>query len=174
MLSLDHRHPLFAWAWGESGLSLEDVVILIRLPLRGAALFDPDKFSRVDQENIVELKRLRKLAQSGPRFTAQGVRKEAAGNAKKTSFASWIRFFFKDFQPAKTVIPREARDFVAGPHYQQWLYMARFFAFFISYFVLPDYPADSPSPAVFLLAILLVRGEPIALAPCSWGHSIAS
>lgn len=60
----------------------------------------------------------------------------------------------------KSVIPGEARDFIEGPHYQQWLYMAGFFAFFLSYFVLPDYPSDSPSPAVFPLAVLLARGEP--------------
>lgn len=69
----------------------------------------------------------------------------------------------------KSVIPGEAWDFIEGPHYQQWLYMAGFFAFFLSYFVLPDYPSDSPSPAVFPLAVLLARGEPIALAPLFLG-----
>lgn len=69
----------------------------------------------------------------------------------------------------KTVIPREVRDFVEGPNYQQRLYMAGFFAFFLSYFVLPDYPLDSPSPAVFPLAVLLTRREPIALAPLLLG-----
>lgn len=56
-----------------------------------------------------------------------------------------------------------------GPHYRQRLYMAGFFAFFVSYFVLPDYPADSSSPAVFPLAVLLARSEPIALAPLFLG-----
>lgn len=64
-----------------------------------------------------------------------------------------------------TVISGEARDFVAGPYYKQRLYMAEFFAFFLSYFVLPDYLADGPSQTVFLLVVLLARGEPIALAP---------
>lgn len=41
--------------------------------------------SLVDQQDVTELKRLGKLAQWGPRFTAQGVRKDAAANAKKTS-----------------------------------------------------------------------------------------
>lgn len=85
------------------------------------------------------------------------------------SFASWIRFFFKDLQPARTVIPGVPRDFVGGRNYQQRLYMAGFFAFFLSYFVLPNYPADNPSPAVFSLAVLLARGEPIALAPLFLG-----
>lgn len=43
--------------------------------------------------------------------------------------------------------------------------MAGLFAFFLSYFVHLDYPVDSPSAAVFSLAILLARSEPIALAP---------
>lgn len=120
----------FAWAWGESGLSLEDVVILTRLSLRGASIMDLANLSREDQENVAELRRLGKLAQFGPIYTAQGVRKSAAANAKKTSFASWIRYFFKDLQPAKTVVPGVERDYVAGPQYKQWLYMAGFFCLF--------------------------------------------
>lgn len=61
------------------------------------------------------------------------------------------------------------RDFIAGPHHGQRLYMAGFFAFFLSYFVLPDYLVDSPSPAVFSLAVLLARSEPVALAPLFLG-----
>ncbi|KAI8543005.1 hypothetical protein RHMOL_Rhmol08G0185200 [Rhododendron molle] len=106
-------------------------------------------------EDVAELRRLGKLAQSGLRFTAQGVRKDTVANAKKTSFASWIRFFFKDLQPAKTTILGMPRDFVAGPYYEERLYMAGFFAFFLSYFVLPNYSADSPPPAVFSLPMLL-------------------
>lgn len=148
---------------------MEDVVILTRLSLRGVSLFDLNKLSLADKQDVAELRRLNKLAQSGPRFTTQGVRKDVAANAKKTSFAIWIRFFFKDLQPARTVIPGVPRDFVGGPHYQQRLYMAGFFAFFLSYFVLLDYQADNPSPAVFSLAVLLACGEPIALTPLFLG-----
>ncbi|KAE9465168.1 hypothetical protein C3L33_02948, partial [Rhododendron williamsianum] len=149
--------------------SSEDVVILTRLSLQGTSILDLANLSRKDQENVAELRRLGKLAQSGPIFTAQGVRKSAAANAKKTSFASWICYFFKDLQPAKTIVPGAERDFVAGPQYKQRLYMAGFFAFFLSYYVLPDYPVDSPSPAVFPLAVLLARGQPVALAPLFLG-----
>ncbi|KAE9445895.1 hypothetical protein C3L33_22217, partial [Rhododendron williamsianum] len=159
----------FAWAWGESGLSLEDVVILTRLSLRGVTLLDLNNLSLADQHDVAELRRLSKQAQSGPRFTAQGVRKDTAANSTKTSFASWIRFFFKDLQPARTVAPEVPRDFVAGPHYGERLYMAGFFAFFLSYFVLPSYPVDSPSSAIFPLALLLARGECVALAPLFLG-----
>lgn len=108
----------FIWAWGESGLSLEDVVILTCLSLREVSPLNLDGLSPTDQQDVAELRRLGKLAQFGPRFTAQGVRKDSATNAKKTSWPSWIRFFFKDFQPAKSVIPGEARDFIEGSHYQ--------------------------------------------------------
>ncbi|KAE9446002.1 hypothetical protein C3L33_22095, partial [Rhododendron williamsianum] len=130
----------FAWALGESGLSLEDVVILTRLFLRGVTLLDPNNLSLADQQDIAELRRLGKLAQSGPRFTTQGV-----------------------------LVLRVPRDFVVSPHYVERLYMAGFFAFFLSYFVLPGYLADSPSPAVFLLALFLARGECVALAPLFLG-----
>ncbi|KAE9465282.1 hypothetical protein C3L33_02812, partial [Rhododendron williamsianum] len=132
----------FAWVWGKSELSMEDVVILTPLSLRGASILDLAHLSREDRENARELRRLGKLAQFGPIFTTQGVRKSTAANAKKTSFASWIRYFFKDLQPTKTAILGAARDFVT---------------------------ADSPSPAVFPLAVLLARGEPVALAPLFLG-----
>ncbi|KAE9467466.1 hypothetical protein C3L33_00633, partial [Rhododendron williamsianum] len=66
-------------------------------------------------------------------------------------------------------VPGVARDFVTGPHYGQWLYMAGFFAYFLSYYVLPDYPIDGLSQAVFPLAVLLARGQPVALAPLFLG-----
>ncbi|KAI8572930.1 hypothetical protein RHMOL_Rhmol01G0239200 [Rhododendron molle] len=113
--------------------------ILTRLSLHGVSSLNLDNLSVVDQRDVTELRRLGKLAQWGPRFTAQGIRKDAAVNAKKTSKPSWIRFFFKDLQPTRTVIPGDARDFIEGPHSKQWLYMAGFFTFFLSYFVLPDY-----------------------------------
>lgn len=47
--------------------------------------------------------------------------------------------------------------------------MAGFFTFFLSYFVLPDYPSESPSPAVFPLAVLLMREESFPLAPLFLG-----
>ncbi|KAE9445285.1 hypothetical protein C3L33_22818, partial [Rhododendron williamsianum] len=98
-----------------------------------------------------------------------GVRKAAAANAKKTSLGSWIRYFYKDFQPARTVAPGVARDFVAGPQYRQRLYMAGFFSYFLCYYVLPDYPIDGLSQAVFPLAVLLACGQPVALAPLFLG-----
>lgn len=86
-------------------------------------------------------------------------------NAKKTSFTSWIHFFFKDLQHVKTVVSGTLRDFVASPHRERQLHIAGFLVFFLSYFVLPDYPVDSPSSAVFLLAVLLARSEFVVLAP---------
>ncbi|KAE9445244.1 hypothetical protein C3L33_22857, partial [Rhododendron williamsianum] len=98
-------------------------------------------------------------------MTSRGIRKAAAENAKKTSLGSWIRYFYKDFQPARTVAPGVARDFVAGPQYRQRLYMAGFFSYFLCYYVLPDYPIDGLSQAVFPLAVLLARSQPVALPP---------
>ncbi|KAE9445358.1 hypothetical protein C3L33_22744, partial [Rhododendron williamsianum] len=47
--------------------------------------------------------------------------------------------------------------------------MAGFFSYFLSYFVLPDYPIDGLSQAVFPLAVLLACGQPVALAPLFLG-----
>ncbi|KAE9455761.1 hypothetical protein C3L33_12337, partial [Rhododendron williamsianum] len=159
----------FAWAWGESGLSLEDVHILTRLSLRGGNTLDFAKLSRADQDEVGALKAFHKHAQNGPIFTLQGVRKDFAANAKKTSLGSWLRYFFKDLQPARTVAPGAERDFVEGPEYGQHFYKAGFFSYFLSYFVLPDYPGDGLSQAVFPLAVFLARGQPVALAPLFLG-----
>ncbi|KAE9447462.1 hypothetical protein C3L33_20640, partial [Rhododendron williamsianum] len=136
----------FAWAWGESGLSLEDVSILTRLSLRGGNIVDLAKFTREERDKVEALRTFHKQAQNGPIFTAQGVRKAATANAKKTSLGSWLRYFFKDLQPARIVAPGAARDFVVGPQYKQRFYMA-----------------------VFPLAVLLARGQPVALAPLFLG-----
>ncbi|KAE9444999.1 hypothetical protein C3L33_23103, partial [Rhododendron williamsianum] len=128
----------FAWAWGESSLSLEDVVILTRLSLRGASVFDPDKFSRADWENIAELRRLGKLAQSGPQTF----------NPRRRGFLGRLRTLSR--------VP----IINSGSIWPGYL---------LSSFVLPNYSADNPSPTVFPLAVLLARGEPIALAPLFLG-----
>lgn len=47
--------------------------------------------------------------------------------------------------------------------------MAGFFTYILSYFVISDYPLESPSLAVFPLAVLLAHGEPIPLAPLFLG-----
>ncbi|KAE9444619.1 hypothetical protein C3L33_23483, partial [Rhododendron williamsianum] len=159
----------FAWAWGESGLSLEDVSILTRLSLRGGNIVDLAKLSWEDRDDVEALRALHKQAQNGPIFTVQGVRKAAVANTKKTSLGSWLRYFFKDLQPARTVAPSTAQDFVAGPQYRQRLYMAGFFSYFLSYYVLPDYPIDGLSQAVFPLAVLLARSQLVALAPLFLG-----
>lgn len=92
----------------------------------------------MDQDNAEGLKKLYNSAQNGPIFTAQGTRKATVANAKKTSLGSWIRYFYEDLQPARTVVPSVERDFVMGPHNGQRLYMEGFFAFFLSFYVLPD------------------------------------
>lgn len=125
--------------------------------------------TREDLEDVENLKRLHKKAQNGPIFTAQGVRKATAADAKKTSLGSWLRYFYKDFRPARIVAPGAERAFVAGPEYRQRLYMAGFLSFFLSYYVLPDYPTDGVSPVVFPLAVLLARDRTVALTPLFLG-----
>ncbi|KAE9466084.1 hypothetical protein C3L33_02006, partial [Rhododendron williamsianum] len=142
---------------------------LRRLKSSKANILDLTKLSREDRDDVESLKKLQKLAQNGPIFTAQGVLKAVAANAKKTSLGSWLRYFYKGLQPARTVAQGVARDFVTGPQHGQRLYMTGFVAYFLSYYVLPDYPVDGLSQAVFPLAVLLARGQPVALAPLFLG-----
>lgn len=75
----------FVWAWGESGLSLEDVVILSCLSLCRVNPLNPDGLSSADQHHVAELRRLGKLAQFGLWFMAQGICKDVTVYVEKTS-----------------------------------------------------------------------------------------
>ncbi|KAI8563880.1 hypothetical protein RHMOL_Rhmol03G0143700 [Rhododendron molle] len=52
----------FVWAWGESGLSLEDVAIPTCLSLHGVSPLDPDNLSSIDQRDVIELRRLEQIS----------------------------------------------------------------------------------------------------------------
>lgn len=106
-------------------------------------------------------------------FKADGTRR-ALPNPRKASWRNWIRLFFKDFQPPKSVPAGFSAEFVAGPHYRQPLYLAGFLMYFLSNFVLPDFPSESVSPFVFPLAACLAHNEAVALGPfflgCLFNH----
>lgn len=85
-----------------------------------------------------------------------------------------VASLFQDFQPPKSVPEGSATQFVAGPHYRQPLYLTGFLEYFLSNFVLPNFPSESVSPFVFPLAACLTHGEAVALGPfflgCLFNH----
>lgn len=86
-----------------------------------------------------------KCKEKGSSFDVKGVRRAPVPQGK-ASFGCWLRYFFKDLQPLKTVAAGQARDSVTGDEYHGDLYMAGFFAYFLSFFVLPDFPSECIPP----------------------------
>ncbi|KAJ1400901.1 Aminotransferase-like, plant mobile domain [Sesbania bispinosa] len=85
-----------------------------------------------------------------------GQRKVARESLKYT-YATWIKYFFGDFDLDKN-------NFLRGPSLPQPLKRAAFFAFWISKYVFPGPPWESVSSSVFMMACLLVEGVRLPLA----------
>ncbi|KAF7134277.1 hypothetical protein RHSIM_Rhsim08G0137100 [Rhododendron simsii] len=164
----------FVWAWGESGPSLEDAFTLMRLHPRGRRLLDLDNLSP-DEAAVVQALRAAfiEAKKAGSRFKPDGTRRPPP-NPRKASWRNWLRLFFKDFQPPKSVPAGSSPEYVAGMHYRQPLYLAGVLVDFLSNFILPDFLSESVSPFVFPLAACLAQGEAVALGPfflgCLFNH----
>lgn len=65
----------FSWAWGESGMSFEDVFVLLRLPVHGRRLFDPEALTSAEMQGVEALmKAFSEAKGDGSQFTRYGVR----------------------------------------------------------------------------------------------------
>lgn len=158
----------FVFPWGEFGPTLQDTSALLHLSLRGHQEFEPTKSGSADQEAVARLKlAYRAAGHRGSQWDRNGERR-AMTDPKKTSWGSWLRYFFKDLQPAPS--GGAERQAIDGPEYRGDLYLSAFIAFFLSFFLFPDFPIDAPSECVFYLAVRIARGDRFPLGPLFLGH----
>ncbi|KAJ1408171.1 Aminotransferase-like, plant mobile domain [Sesbania bispinosa] len=167
-------HTFFT-SWGEFSPTLEDVAILLKLPLFG----DFDLSSAVLERRFAEMSKVLKAASAeGARHSRKklalrrasaspstvkvrlpkGKRSEATSSTRsrvKYTYATWVHFFLGDF-PSSDL-------FEAGPDHPQSLERAAFVSFWLSRYVFLSPPWESVSLAVFTVASLLAEGVRLPL-----------
>ncbi|QHN99193.1 uncharacterized protein DS421_13g395760 [Arachis hypogaea] len=173
----------FLTSWGEFSPTLEDVVVLLQLPVFGSVdltLFRPDsdmlKLARHLQTNLSdagryakELSKSRHIKKSSSkdehlktRGSSKG--KEMVGDKQdskkkkitvKYSYSNWSRYFFGDFLNG---------EFVPAPAVPSNLREAAFVAYWLSKYVFLGLADECMSHGVFLLACLIAGGERLPLA----------
>ncbi|KAF7154662.1 hypothetical protein RHSIM_Rhsim01G0166400 [Rhododendron simsii] len=95
----------FMFPWGDSGPTLQDTAILMRLSTRGSVALDPSSLSPTDARLVDQLKRAyTKAGKYGCRFDREG-HVWAPPKSVKTSWGFWLRYFFKDLPPPGTAPP---------------------------------------------------------------------
>lgn len=127
----------FVAAWGEFGPTLEDVVVLIGLPVFGeveAIAISNDSSVKLDDEGEIRLSLLNEAL-------------VASKHKGKSTYNSWVSFF------------------TSGPGEANEVKVEAMLSFWLSWYVLPSGPEDGINAFVFPLAIRLARGEKVALAP---------
>ncbi|KAJ1441596.1 Aminotransferase-like, plant mobile domain [Sesbania bispinosa] len=174
-------HTFFI-AWGEFTPTLEDVHVLMRLPLFGdydvsSGPVDSHIIDRAKELKAVTIEGanysiefLAKLRANAPPFSDTPQRKvrgtgnvllpgqrKMARESLKYTYATWIRYFFGDFDLDK-------KNFLPGPSLPQPLKRAAFLAFWLSKYVFSGPPWESVSSSVFIMACLLAEGVRLPLA----------
>ncbi|KAG5564755.1 hypothetical protein RHGRI_000830 [Rhododendron griersonianum] len=142
----------FVFPCGDGGLTLQNMAVLMRLSTRGSVAFDPSNLSPVDARLVDRLRRAYTAAgKCGSRFDREG-RVRAPPKSGKMSWGCWLRYFFKDLSPPGTMPSvGQATEFY-GKMYDSDLHLAGFLVYWLSFFVIPDFPYEGPNHTVFPLA----------------------
>ncbi|KAG5563729.1 hypothetical protein RHGRI_000060 [Rhododendron griersonianum] len=139
---------------GDGGPTLQDTAVLMQLSTRGAVTFDPSNLSSGDARLVDRLRRAyTEAGKHGSRFDREG-RVRAPPKSGKTSWGCWLRYFFKDLPPPGTEPPVEQAAEFYGKMYDSDLHLAGFLVYWLSFFVIPDFPYEGPNQTVFPLAHL--------------------
>ncbi|KAG5540484.1 hypothetical protein RHGRI_020633 [Rhododendron griersonianum] len=159
----------FVFPWGDGGPTLQDTAVLMRLSTRGSVAFDPSNLSSADASLVDRLRRAyTEAGKHGSRFDREG-RVRAPPKSGKTSWGCWLRYFFKDLPSPGTEPPvRQAAEFY-GKMYDSDLHLAGFLVYWLSFFVIPNFPYEGPNQIVFPLTVSLARGDFVPLGPLFLG-----
>ncbi|KAF7146582.1 hypothetical protein RHSIM_Rhsim04G0055800 [Rhododendron simsii] len=159
----------FVFPWGDGGPTLQDTAVLMRLRTRGSVALDPSNLSPVDAKLVERLRRAyTEAGKYGSRFDREG-HVRAPPKSGKTSWGCWLRYFFKDLPPPGTVPPAGQASEFYGKMYDSDLHLAGFLVYWLSFFVIPEFPYEGPNYTVFPLAVSLARGDFVPLGPLFLG-----
>ncbi|MED6132603.1 hypothetical protein PIB30_020613 [Stylosanthes scabra] len=140
----------FVTSWGEFSPTLEDVAMLLQLPV----------FGNLDLTNLYVDLDLRKLARDLLQLDSK--KKKCT---IKYSYSNWSRYFFGnflngEFVPASDDIPVDLKE-------------AAFIAYWLSKYVFLGPADECLSQGVFLLACVIAQGRCVPLAPLYLGSLYA-
>ncbi|KAF7124018.1 hypothetical protein RHSIM_Rhsim12G0101900 [Rhododendron simsii] len=159
----------FVFPWGDGGPTLQDTAVLMRLSTRGSVALDPSDLSPADAKLVERLRRAyTEAGKYGSRFDQEG-RVRAPPKSGKTSWGCWLRYFFKDLPPPGTVPPAGQASEFYGKMYDSDLHLAGFLVYWLSFFVIPEFPYEGPNYTIFPLAASLARGDFVPLGPLFLG-----
>ncbi|KAF7116967.1 hypothetical protein RHSIM_RhsimUnG0008800 [Rhododendron simsii] len=159
----------FVFPWGDGGPTLQDTAVLMRLSTRGSVALDPSNLSPADARLVERLRKAyTEAGKYGSRFDREG-RVRAPPKSGKTSWGCWLRYFFKDLPPPGTAPPAGQASEFHGKMYDSDLHLAGFLVYWLSFFVIPEFPYEGPNYTVFPLAVSLARGDFVPLGPLFLG-----
>ncbi|KAG5532032.1 hypothetical protein RHGRI_026601 [Rhododendron griersonianum] len=136
---------------------------------KGVSSLRPLESSSADARLVDRLRRAyTEAGKHGSRFDREG-RVRAPPKSGKTSWGCWLRYFFKDLPPPGTEPPVEQAAEFYGKMYDSDLHLAGFLVYWLSFFVIPDFPYEGPNQTVFPLAVSLASGDFVPLGPLFLG-----
>ncbi|KAF7150326.1 hypothetical protein RHSIM_Rhsim02G0134500 [Rhododendron simsii] len=155
----------FVFPWGDGGPTLQDTAVWMRLSTRGSVALDPSNLSPTDARLVERLRRAyTEAGKYGSRSDREG-RVRAPPKSGKTSWGCWLRYFFKDLPPPGTTPPTGQASEFYGKMYDSDLHLAGFLVYWLSFFVIPDFPGgEEPRP-------LIMRWSGVSSTK-SWGKRI--
>ncbi|XP_059670029.1 uncharacterized protein LOC132315695 [Cornus florida] len=163
----------FVASWGEFAPSLEDISVLLHLPVFGAADSDLSMVSEEDQEIVVALRSAAiEAAQCGSRYQGSVLLDSPPPcSSKYPTYAQWYRHFFRDYEPISNLMGSAQlfRESVTGPEFGKRYELAGFLSYWLDRFIFEGKPEGGINERVFPLAAALSRGCALPLAPMFLG-----
>ncbi|KAG5561577.1 hypothetical protein RHGRI_004580 [Rhododendron griersonianum] len=140
----------FVFPWGDGGPTLQDTAVLMRLSTRGSVAFDPSNLSSADARLVDCLRRAyTEAGKHGSRFDREGRVRAPPKSGTEPPVEQAAEFY--------------------GKMYDSDLHLAGFLVYWLSFFVIPDFPYEGPNQTVFPLAVSLARGDFVPLEPLFLG-----
>ncbi|KAF7839292.1 Aminotransferase-like mobile domain containing protein [Senna tora] len=150
-------HTFFA-SWGEFTPTLEDVRVLLRLPLLGEFDFFSQSVPSFVADMATSLKdEVRKCNVWVPKSS-----KEVKFPRSRASYSRWIGYFYG-------IVDKKGKMVEKGPMYMSDLALPALLSFLLDRYIFPGPPQESINPVTFTLGALLASGTVLPLAPLYLG-----
>ncbi|KAA8537169.1 hypothetical protein F0562_029606 [Nyssa sinensis] len=155
----------FITSSGEFTPTLEDVVVLLRLPLLGSGTSSSLELNEKESDACNFL--ISSLPKSVNNLNTW--QKEDVSGGRKESFSAWLRYFYKGIKPQKVSQRGNPREEENGLGLNNPYRLMAYLACWLSHFIFPMPLKDGLNVVVFPFAVKLARGKALQLAPLFLG-----